>query len=188
MTSRSLILAVNPQGGTKRGLGTLERVKPVFESAEVDLDIRETEYAGHAGDMINGMDLSGYDGFCLIGGDGTLHEVINGLLTRDDEKTIPIGCIPAGTGNSFMHDLDCLDPVLAARRIVGRETRPIDVARVTMGREVVYCFNIVGWGMVTDINVSAEKLRWLGEQRYNVTTLMHVFFPQAAQHKTHPER
>lgn len=88
MTSRSLILAVNPQGGTKRGLGTLERVKPVFESAEVDLDIRETEYAGHAGDMINGMDLSGYDGFCLIGGDGTLHEVINGLLTRDDEKTI----------------------------------------------------------------------------------------------------
>ncbi|MAG21073.1 MAG: diacylglycerol kinase family lipid kinase [Candidatus Marinimicrobia bacterium] len=175
MSSGSFILAVNPQGGTKRGLGILQQVKPVFESAQVDLDIRETEYAGHAGDMINEMDLSGCDGFCLVGGDGTLHEVINGLLTRDDKQTIPIGCIPGGTGNSFMHDLECLDTVEAANRIVGKNTRPIDVAKVTMGQEVVYCFNIVGWGMVTDINVSAEKVRWLGEQRYNVTTLMHVF-------------
>ena len=50
------------------------------------------------------------------------------------------------------------------------------MAKVSIGQEVVYCFNIVGWGMVTDINRSAEKMRWLGEQRYNVTTLMHVFF------------
>ncbi len=176
MASKSFILAVNPQGGTKRGLGILEQVKPVFETSQVDLHIRETEYAGHAGDMINEMDLSGCDGFCLIGGDGTLHEVINGLLTRSDKKTVPIGCIPGGTGNSFMHDLDCLDPVEAANRIVGGKTRPIDVAKVSIGQEVVYCFNIVGWGMVTDINMSAEKVRWLGEQRYNITTLMHVFF------------
>lgn len=176
MASKSFILAVNPQGGTKRGLGILEQVKPVFETSQVDLHIRETEYAGHAGNMINEMDLSGCDGFCLIGGDGTLHEVINGLLTRSDKKTVPIGCIPGGTGNSFMHDLDCLDPVEAANRIVGGKTRPIDVAKVSIGQEVVYCFNIVGWGMVTDINMSAEKVRWLGEQRYNVTTLMHVFF------------
>ena len=176
MASKSFILAVNPQGGTKRGLGILEQVKPVFETSQVDLHIRETEYAGHAGDMINEMDLSRCDGFCLIGGDGTLHEVINGLLTRSDKKTVPIGCIPGGTGNSFMHDLDCLDPVEAANRIVGGKTRPIDVAKVSIGQEVVYCFNIVGWGMVTDINMSAEKVRWLGEQRYNITTLMHVFF------------
>jgi len=174
MASKRFILAVNPQGGTKKGLGILEKVRPVFESAGVELNVRETEYAGHTGDMINALDPSGYDGFCLIGGDGTLHEVVNGLLTRADGTQIPIGCIPAGTGNSFMHDLDCLDPVKAAERIVKGIPRAIDVAKVSMGSEVSYAFNIVGWGMVTDINVTAEKCRWLGESRYTVTTLLHV--------------
>ena len=73
-----------------------------------------------------------------------------------------------------MYDMECLDPVEAARRIVSGGITPIDVAEVEMPEEKVYCMNIVGWGMVTDINMSAEKLRWLGEQRYNVTTLLHV--------------
>lgn len=36
-----------------------------------------------------------------VGGDGTLHEVVNGLMRRSDKKKIPMGFIPAGTGNDF---------------------------------------------------------------------------------------
>ena len=158
----------------KKGLGILDRVKPIFEAAGAELHVTETEYAGHAGDMVHAVDVSLYDGFCIIGGDGTLHEVINGLLTRGDGEKIPIGCIPGGTGNSFMYDLDCLDPVRAVERIVGGDTRPIDAVKVVMGAEVLYAFNIVGWGMVTDINVTAEKFRWMGDGRYTFTTLLHV--------------
>ncbi|MEE9167750.1 MAG: diacylglycerol kinase family protein [Candidatus Neomarinimicrobiota bacterium] len=174
MTNKRFILAVNPFGGKKKALEVLKRVTPVFESSGAKLEIRETEYAGHAGDMINQIDFSDWDGFCLVGGDGTLHEVLNGLLTRTDAAQIPIGCIPAGTGNSFMHDLNCLDPVEAARKILQGKTRPIDVAEIRMGSDTVYAFNVVGWGMATDINVTAEKVRWLGESRYTLVTLLHL--------------
>ena len=174
MSSKKFIILVNPQGGTKQGLDLLEQVKPLFKEVDADLIIRETEYAGHATEIAREIDLEGFTGLCHIGGDGTFHEIINGLLTRSDGKQVPLGFIPGGTGNSFMHDMECLDPVEAARRIVSGGITPIDVAEVEMPEEKVYCMNIVGWGMVTDINMSAEKLRWLGEQRYNVTTLLHV--------------
>ena len=174
MVSKKFIILVNPQGGTKQGLDLLEQVKPLFKEVDADLIIRETEYAGHATEIAREIDLEGFTGLCHIGGDGTFHEIINGLLTRSDGKQVPLGFIPGGTGNSFMYDMGCLDPVEAARRIVSGGITPIDVAEVEMPEEKVYCMNIVGWGMVTDINMSAEKLRWLGEQRYNVTTLLHV--------------
>lgn len=171
---KRLFVAVNPSGGTKRGRRILSEVRPVFDAEGAVLTVLETEYPGHMAEIVHSLDLNEYDGFCMIGGDGTLHELVNGLLSREDGATIPVGCIPGGTGNSFMHHLDCLDAMTAARKIVEGRTKPIDVARVVMGKETVYCFNIVGWGIVTDINRMAEGMRWMGESRYSVSTLAHV--------------
>ena len=174
MSSEKFILLVNPQGGTKRGPEILNEVRPIFEENGAELNVIETEFAGHATELARERDLDGVAGLCHIGGDGTFHEIINGLLTRRDGMQVPLGYIPGGTGNSFMYDMDCLDPAEAAERIINGHTMPIDAAEVQMPDEKVYCMNIVGWGMVTDINKSAEKVRWLGEQRYNVTTLLQV--------------
>ncbi len=174
MSSKKFTIFVNPQGGTKRGSDILNEVRPIFEKSGAELDVFETEYAGHTAELARERDLSGITGLCHIGGDGTFHELINGLLTRHDGKQVPLGYIPGGTGNSFMYDMECLDPAEAVKRIINGDSMPIDVAEVQMLDEKVFCMNIVGWGMVTDINKSAEKIRWLGEQRYNVTTLLHA--------------
>ncbi len=165
-------MVVNPHGGLKKGIGILDRVKPIFDEGGAELTILETEYAGHAREMAREKDFTGYDGFCAIGGDGTMHEVINGMLKRPDEQKIPIGLVTGGTGNSFMHDLDCLDPENAAKRILTGRLRPIDIAKVDANGETIYGFNIVGWGMPTDINFLAEKLLRPGEQRYNVESII----------------
>ncbi len=167
-------LTVNPHGGVKQGLGILEKVKPLFNEAGAELTILETEYAGHATVLARTLPFEGYDGFCAIGGDGTLHEVINGMLKREDGKKIPIGLITGGTGNSFMHDMDCLDPMVATKRILTGRTRTIDIAEVDANGETIYGCNIVGWGMVTDVNFIAERLRWLGGQRYNIASIIEV--------------
>ena len=167
-------MVVNPHGGLKKGKGILDKVRPIFENGTAELTILETKYAGHAREMAREMDFTGYDGFCAIGGDGTMHEVINGMLKRDDGQKLPIGLVTGGTGNSFMHDLDCLDPENAAKRILTGRLRPIDIAKVDADGETIYGFNIVGWGLPTDINYLAEKMRWLGEQRYNVASIIEV--------------
>ncbi len=167
-------IAINPFGGAKDGLEILNRVLPIFEEAGAEVEIKETRYAGHARNMANTLDFKGYEGFCVVGGDGTMHEVINGMLSRKDGKKIPIGLITAGTGNSFMHDMDCLDPMEAARRIVSGKKRKLDVAKVNAAGEIIYGFNIVGWGLPTEVNITAEKLRWWGGQRYNLASIIEV--------------
>ena len=171
---KKFYLVVNPHGGLKKGIKILNKVQPIFEVGGAELTILETEYAGHARDYANELDYTGYDGFCAIGGDGTMHEVINGMLKRNDGKKLPIGLVTGGTGNSFMHDLDCLDPENAVKRILTGRLRPIDIAKVDANGEIIYGFNIVGWGMPTDINILAEKMRWLGAQRYNVASIIEV--------------
>ena len=167
-------LLVNPKGGHKRGLEIYEKVKHIFSSAGANITVLHTEYAGHAFDFANTLDFIGYDGLCAIGGDGTMYELINGMLKRDDNHKIPIGLITGGTGNSFMYDVDCLDPIDAAKRIVQHNLRPLDIAKVNANGELFYSFNIIGWGLATDAGKLAEKLRWLGGVRYDVASIVEV--------------
>ena len=167
-------LLVNPKGGHKKGLEIYEKVKHVFSSSDTNIKVLHTEYAGHAFDFANTLDFVGYDGLCAIGGDGTMYEIINGMLKREDKQKIPIGLITGGTGNSFMYDVDCLDPVDAAKRIVQHNLRPLDIAKVNANGDLFYSFNIIGWGLATDAGKLAEKLRWLGGIRYDVASIIEV--------------
>jgi len=167
-------LLVNPKGGHRKGLEIYKKVKPVFSKSNVEVTVLHTEYAGHAFDFANTLDFDGYDGLCAIGGDGTMYEIINGMLKRDDQRKVPIGLITGGTGNSFMYDVDCLDPVDAAKRIIQHKLRPLDIAKVDADGELFYSFNIVGWGLATDAGKLAEKLRWLGGVRYDIASIIEV--------------
>lgn len=171
---RKYYLTVNPYGGGKKGPKILKDVLPLFEQKNIELNIIETEYAGHNRDLANQLNMDGYDGFCCIGGDGTLNEVINGLLSRKDRLKFPIGLITGGTGNSFMHDLDCLDPIEAANKIISDKRRFIDVFSCNTDGKTFYGFNILGWGIPTDANILADKLRWMGPQRYNFASIIEV--------------
>ena len=167
-------LLVNPKGGHKKGLEIYEKVKHVFSKSDAEVTVLHTEFAGHAFDFANTLDFDGFDGICAIGGDGTMYEIINGMLKRDDQHKIPIGLITGGTGNSFMYDVDCLDPIEAAKRIIQHNLRPLDIAKVNANGELFYSFNIIGWGLATDAGKLAEKLRWLGGLRYDIASIIEV--------------
>ena len=169
------ILTVNPHGGTKKGPQILKKVKPIFEASGTDLFIIETTFAGHAKELANQLDLTEYDGFIGIGGDGTLHEIINGMLSRPDGNKIPIGIIPGGSGNSYMHDLNLTDPLKAAKAIIQGNTKFLDTARVEVNHVVKYANNMIGWGLVTDVGKKAEHYRWMGTNRYTILSVMEVF-------------
>jgi len=173
------VIVVNPHGGKKKGPRILDKVKPVFEAEGAELSIIETGFASHAQELAGQMDLDNYDGFLAIGGDGTLHEVVNGMLTRKDGRILPIGIIPGGSGNSYMHDLGLTEPLAAAKAIVRGKTRPVDVARVEIDHVVKYAINMVGWGMVTDVGKKAEHYRWLGVSRYTILSLVEILLKKS---------
>ena len=168
---RTFTLLVNPHGGKKLGLQLLSKIRPALESRGLTLNVIETTHAGHAKEIAHTLDVDGIEGLLAIGGDGTLHEIINGMMTRTDGRSLPIGMIAGGSGNAFLLDLDLLDPHKAVNAICKGQTRPIDVARVTANKRVIYACNIIGWGLVTDIGRWSENLRWLGPVRYTITSL-----------------
>ncbi|MBS0260754.1 MAG: diacylglycerol kinase family lipid kinase [Planctomycetes bacterium] len=176
MTQR-FFTVVNPRGGIQAGPAVLQSVLPIFSAAGITLDVHETHAGGHATELARSFDDRRYTGVCVFGGDGTVHEVVNGLLQRDHPVHLPLGIIPAGTGNTLHVEIGCDTPQTAAQRIVGGQTSPLDVMRVTLSDRVVYCINIVGWGAVADINRTAEKLRWLGPRRYTLSALWHILIP-----------
>ena len=148
MSERKLTMVVNPHGGVKQARQILEQVRPIFEAAGVSLEVHETEYRNHAEELARELDLSGAYGLCAIGGDGTFHEVINGMMVRPESERLPIGILAAGSGNTFLDTCDLLAPLAAAEGMAQGRTRPIDLARVELSDQVRYACNIVGWGLV----------------------------------------
>ena len=66
------------------------------------------EYAGHARDFVQEMDLSECGGIVVASGDGLVYEVINGLMSRRDWQEalkLPIGHLPCGSGNAFVTNI-----------------------------------------------------------------------------------
>jgi len=169
---KKILILTNPYSGKKKGEEILNNILDVF--IKIPYDLITTTHQNHPYEIARDLNLEEFSGICIIGGDGTMHEVINGILSREDEKKIPIGLIPGGTGNSFMHDMDCLDPINAAKKIIRLHPRKIDLIKIRTKQKTIYSFNVAGWGMPPDINILAEKMRWLGPQRYNVASLIEI--------------
>ncbi|XP_058105188.1 sphingoid long-chain bases kinase 1-like isoform X2 [Magnolia sinica] len=119
-----ILVILNPHSGRGRSSKVFHgKVEPIFELAGFSMKIVKTTSAGHARSLASNVDLSTCsDGIICVGGDGIVNEVLNGLLSRSDQKeaiSIPIGIIPAGSDNSLVWTvLGVRDPVSAAIAIV----------------------------------------------------------------------
>lgn len=69
------------------------------------VDWSGTVYPGHAIELAKQAGDQGYDMVIAMGGDGTVHEVVNGLMQTPEEKRPVLGVVPAGSGNDFAHGL-----------------------------------------------------------------------------------
>jgi len=169
------LIIINPHSGKKLGKKIFDQIKPIFDSNNIILEVIETKHAGHAKELANKKPINQYDGLLGIGGDGTLNEIINGMLKRKDEKNIPIGLIPGGSGNSYLHDLKLTNPINVVKKIISNNIQLMDVAQIEINGEISYSMNMIGWGLVTDIGNKAEKYRWLGTSRYTILSVIEVF-------------
>jgi YegS/Rv2252/BmrU family lipid kinase len=171
---KRFLLVANPASGSPPRASVREHALVGLRAAPGQVDLRVTQRAGHALEIARETDLAGYDALCVLGGDGTLHEVASGLLQRPQRASIPLGLIPAGTGNSLGQSLGIVDAAEGVRRILSGSPRPVDVVRVQAGGATHYCLNLIGWAAGHAINATAERLRWLGSPRYAAAALVHV--------------
>jgi len=186
VTVSNVLVLYNPYSGAKKGESVFKKANSLFMRANVKVQSVKLERRGHAEELCRTMDLSPFDVLVPIGGDGTIHECVNGLMKRNDnvKSRLVVSPIPAGTGNSFVLELQgTLGTHLAVQRILRGVNVPIDVFKLKIphkdasrGDEEVYCFNSLHWGLASKVNVTAEKLRWMGKAaRYTTAAFIELF-------------
>ena len=161
-----LLLIINPKAGQNKGLKTAEYASRYLESKNCKPEIVISKYSGHAVEIAKNCDIAQYQGIIAVGGDGTLFEVINGLLKAHDEINIPIGQVPVGTGNSFIKDLNINSPETALQKIVDKNTKKIDVGFFKCPEHEFYFINLLGLGFVSNVAQRAKKYKSLGALSY----------------------
>ena len=106
----NFLIIINPNSGKRKSISVFKKyLKPSLELNFFRYRTKTTTHSGHAKQIIESIDLLNFNAILVLGGDGTMHEVINGLLKRKDKINLPIGNIPTGSGNSLLYDLGKFD-------------------------------------------------------------------------------
>ncbi|MDP9264052.1 MAG: hypothetical protein M3O85_07010 [Acidobacteriota bacterium] len=121
----------NPASGSKlkRRLADVESAAAVVRAAGVEVIITPTRAAGSAGEQAREAVAAGCDAVFACGGDGTVHEALQGMIEAGGAAAL--GIIPLGTGNALALDLGIPNhPVKAARMLVEAEPRRLAAGKM----------------------------------------------------------
>ena len=171
---KKLYFLLNPTAGNGNAYNIFEKVKIILNEQQIEIESYISQSKGDIERFIINEDLSEFDGICAVGGDGTIHEAIEGLMQSEKSKYLSLGIIPAGSGNAFAEDLGLRDPLDALENIIIGNISRIDVMKIKTKKNINFAVNIIGWGMASNVNILAEKLRWLGSIRYSVASILSI--------------
>ena len=104
MENKKVLLIVNSVAGKLASHTALFDIVNTFCKKDWDVTVKTTQYRGHAKELASSAEKE-YDLIVCCGGDGTMNEVLNGLLAEKDKTTIPVGYIAAGSTNDFADTL-----------------------------------------------------------------------------------
>jgi len=175
----SPLFIVNPIAGSGRAHGYTPRIEAWMTERGIDGRLLETRERGHAERLAAAATDLGHDRVIAVGGDGTIQEVLNGLLTAGaapDGGPPSLGIIPAGRGNDLARSVFLpLDPMACLPIAVGATGRRFDVGKATSEDGAVRYFGAaggVGFDAEVAYTMAVRRRFWMrGEAGYFLGTL-----------------
>ena len=171
--SRRVVLLVNPTAGKGRGVRLLAPVTERLRRGGLHVDVLVGHDAGEASHLLRAavaLDPPARpDGVVSLGGDGLVHLAVQVLAGTG----VPLGVVPAGTGNDVARALgiDRRDPAAAADLVVAGHTRESDLGRA--GER--WFAGVLGSGFDSMVNERANTMTWpRGRSRYNVAMVAEL--------------
>ena len=169
-----LVVIANPRAGGGKVGRHLPEIERILTGAQLSYRIAPTTHPGHATEIARDALARGERYLVAVGGDGTVHEVVNGMFKdgRPAAADVVLGVVAAGSGSDFVRSFNLPGDVLqAARHLTGDQVRPIDVGQVTVtagSAEITrYFANIAEAGLGAAVVTRATRLpAFLGHARY----------------------
>ncbi len=159
MTTPTIHLFLNPTAGRGRAGRRQAQIIKLLAASNTDLELHESRAVGDLEDSVQEAVAAGAERLVVAGGDGSIHEAVNGLLAK--ESTAALGIIPTGTGNDTAKacgiplNWEHATQLLADRLAANAPSRMIDVGRCNER----YFVNGVGIGFDAQVTAIARSMR-----------------------------
>ncbi len=157
--SRRVKLVFNPHSDRGRSWDKAAAIQPIIERWG-DGNWSSTEYPTHATELAEQAAKDGYDIVVAVGGDGTVHEVINGLMRVPKERRPLLGIVPIGSGNDFGSSIGIQDDTEAAmERVFVGEPLTLDLGEIRDGSgRTEYWDNTLGIGFDATVTIYSYRI------------------------------
>ena len=165
-------IILNPAAGRGRGAGARHVIERTLAAAGAQFEIAETTGRGDAVELARQAAAGHYDAIAAVGGDGTAHEVVAGLVAaaqangswREGKPCGPFGVIPAGSGNDYAWRLGVPEnnPQAACELLLQNHRRLVDLGQVVdeQGRTEIF-HNHLGSGFEAATAIESQRVGWL---------------------------
>ena len=173
-------ILINPFSGRGKSQKWYSRdVEPIFAAARCELDVEKTLYRAHAVEIAEKLDTEAYDVIASCSGDGLPHEVFNGLGKKPNAtealSKVAVVQLPCGTGNAMSLNLNGTESTsLAALCIVKGLQTPLDLVSITQGDRRSLSFLSQAVGIVAEVDLGTEHIRWMGSARFTYGFFIRV--------------
>jgi diacylglycerol kinase (ATP) len=183
MTAKVIL---NPYAGRWKALKMQEAIKSELSKAGIEFDFIATQHPGHGTDLAMEAVRSGFNPIIAAGGDGSISEVVNGMvqasLSLDLPEPATLGILPLGSANDLVANLKLPGSIPEAVKVISAGAkRRIDIGEVKAwekdeNQSVTRFFdNNSAVGLEPSITLIQQRIQWLhGPARYLLATLLGV--------------
>ncbi len=163
MSEKYARIIINPAAGAHKPFKRWPEIQSYLRQDGLKFDYHFTEGAGHATALANEAASNGCRFLVAVGGDGTINEVANGLLTSKNATTTVLGIVSTGTGNDLIRSLGIAeDCATACQHLSGEKRAWIDAGLIEYSaqgqRRKRYFVNAAGAGFDGEVDENVDKM------------------------------
>ena len=170
---------VNPASGNDRTKKKWPKIYNELTNQKLEFKFKFTQHKNHSSELIKEAIKQGFTKFICVGGDGTLHNIVNGVLSVNTTNIseIKIGIIPIGTGNDWVKNYSIpLNYKKAIKIIKSSNTIKQDIGKITISstNKIVYFNNLAGIGFDGFVVNKVNSYKKLGALAYLVGAIVSL--------------
>ncbi len=178
---KTWFVIINPTSGNGLSKQKWPEIKSSLKAYHFNFCSHFTEYSNHSFKLVQQAIIDGYINIICVGGDGTLHNIVNGIMSQSKTPSISInvGVIPIGTGNDWVKTHNIPNDFEKAIQIIKNgQTKLQDVGKITLinsNVRPIYFINLAGIGFDGYVVSKVSRYKHFGAISYLIGTLMGLF-------------
>ena len=169
---------INPVSGNNFVKKKKSLILDSLQKLKLEYEIAYTEYSKHEEVLVKLAVNKGFNKFISIGGDGTLHHVVNGVMNQKvvSSSEVTIGVIPVGTGNDWIKNNSIPKSIGKSIEILNNNyTSKLDIGKLKFENKEIYFNNLAGVGFDGYVVNKTNKLKFLGKLSYPIASVIGFF-------------